>query len=202
MQKCARGPRATAVAQTGQHRHTYTQQANTHPHGSFRAALISPAALPQADGKSSDSHWFWRTNLPQGPKPKRRRSAGGPYTILGVEPTASLEEVRVAYRALAKEAHPDAGGSEVCQHVCVCVVCVRACVRVCVYIYIYLYIYIHTHIYIYIYTHTHTHIHIYIYIYIHTYICIYIKLLPTANFASPKPSGANHNQAPSLLASG
>ena len=35
-----------------------------------------------------------------------------PATVLGVAPTAALEEIRDAYRAKAKKYHPDAGGDE------------------------------------------------------------------------------------------
>lgn len=35
-----------------------------------------------------------------------------PYTILGVEPGASAEEVRAAYRRRSRAAHPDLGGSD------------------------------------------------------------------------------------------
>ncbi len=35
-----------------------------------------------------------------------------PFQILGVEPTASKDEVDKAYRSKAKEAHPDKGGSD------------------------------------------------------------------------------------------
>ena len=34
-----------------------------------------------------------------------------PYEVLGVEPDASEEEITAAYKAKAKEAHPDGGGS-------------------------------------------------------------------------------------------
>ncbi|MDQ1423813.1 MAG: hypothetical protein QOD72_1311 [Acidimicrobiaceae bacterium] len=38
--------------------------------------------------------------------------AGDPFAVLGVRPDATLEEVRVARRRLARGAHPDHGGDE------------------------------------------------------------------------------------------
>ena len=40
---------------------------------------------------------------------RRRREALGPdpHEVLGVRPTASADEIRAAYRALAKKHHPD-----------------------------------------------------------------------------------------------
>lgn len=35
-----------------------------------------------------------------------------PYEVLGIRPDAPLEVAEASYRALAKVAHPDAGGSE------------------------------------------------------------------------------------------
>jgi len=71
----------------------------------------------QAEASASDSHWTFRAPLPAGPRPAaaaggRAAAAGGPYAVLGVDPDASAEEVRAAYVSLAKEAHPDGGGSE------------------------------------------------------------------------------------------
>lgn len=40
-------------------------------------------------------------------------SAFDPYAVLGLERTATVDEVRAAYRRLSKERHPDAGGSDV-----------------------------------------------------------------------------------------
>ena len=34
------------------------------------------------------------------------------YQILGLQPTASLSEIKAAYRELVKQHHPDAGGGE------------------------------------------------------------------------------------------
>lgn len=39
------------------------------------------------------------------------QAARDPYELLGVRPDAPLEVVEASYRALAKAAHPDAGGS-------------------------------------------------------------------------------------------
>ncbi len=33
------------------------------------------------------------------------------YAVLGLQPTASPDQIKAAYRAVAKQAHPDAGGS-------------------------------------------------------------------------------------------
>lgn len=38
------------------------------------------------------------------------RGSSDPYTVLGVGPRASAEEIKAAYRALVKRHHPDAGG--------------------------------------------------------------------------------------------
>jgi len=38
--------------------------------------------------------------------------AGDPYRVLGVSRTAALDEIEAMYRAKAKKAHPDLGGSE------------------------------------------------------------------------------------------
>ena len=34
------------------------------------------------------------------------------FEILGLEPSASENEIKTSYRNLARDAHPDAGGSE------------------------------------------------------------------------------------------
>lgn len=39
-------------------------------------------------------------------------SSPDPYTLLGVSPQASREEIKAAYRALVKRHHPDAGGED------------------------------------------------------------------------------------------
>ena len=39
-------------------------------------------------------------------------AAGGPYDVLGVDSSATAEDIRNAYRVLAKEAHPDVGGTQ------------------------------------------------------------------------------------------
>lgn len=45
------------------------------------------------------------------PSPLRvPRGSSDPYTVLGVGPRASAEEIKAAYRALVKLHHPDAGG--------------------------------------------------------------------------------------------
>lgn len=44
----------------------------------------------------------------EGPKGTHRRD---PYEVLGIRPDAPLEVAEASYRALAKAAHPDAGGS-------------------------------------------------------------------------------------------
>lgn len=45
------------------------------------------------------------------PNPPRRQSAPDPFAILGLAPDAAERDVIDARRRLAKEAHPDAGGS-------------------------------------------------------------------------------------------
>src|SRR5215217_7776723 len=42
---------------------------------------------------------------------KRRREIPDPLRVLGLGPAASLDEIEAARRALAKQAHPDVGGS-------------------------------------------------------------------------------------------
>jgi hypothetical protein len=41
------------------------------------------------------------------PASRWRRAAGSPYEILGVEPSATPEQIRAAYRVLAMRMHPD-----------------------------------------------------------------------------------------------
>lgn len=45
------------------------------------------------------------------PAPTQETPARDPYVVLGVHPNAALETIETFYRALAKRAHPDAGGS-------------------------------------------------------------------------------------------
>jgi DnaJ domain len=47
------------------------------------------------------------SNGRRGPAWRWRRAAGSPYEILGVEPGATPEQIRTAYRALALRMHPD-----------------------------------------------------------------------------------------------
>lgn len=59
--------------------------------------------------------YVWRAPIPVGPPPSRRQTshaAGGPYDVLGVDSSATAEDIRNAYRVLAKEAHPDVGGTQ------------------------------------------------------------------------------------------
>ena len=52
---------------------------------------------------------FGRNRGTNGPETgeARRQTADDPYTILGVEPGATPEEIRQAYRTLAAQYHPD-----------------------------------------------------------------------------------------------
>jgi len=57
--------------------------------------------------------FLWRAPIPAGPPPVRRNTiAAGPYAILSVERDADAETIRQSYMQLAKEQHPDLGGSE------------------------------------------------------------------------------------------
>ncbi len=71
----------------------------------------------QCDGEWEGSEKIWRADIPVGPPPAAPvRAAGeggggrGAYGVLGVEEDASADEIRDAFRSLAKESHPDLGG--------------------------------------------------------------------------------------------
>lgn len=42
---------------------------------------------------------------------RRRRTAPDPFTVLGLPPTAGVDQVEAARRTLAKSSHPDVGGT-------------------------------------------------------------------------------------------
>ena len=50
---------------------------------------------------------WWRRSEPR----RRGDAAGGGARLLGLDPGASLEQIREAHRRLIAKVHPDAGGS-------------------------------------------------------------------------------------------
>jgi hypothetical protein len=64
---------------------------------------------PPAPEPPEPSYDFGRT-YQRGRPPAGKKRAAGPWGVLHLAPGAPLDVAEAAYRALAKKAHPDAGG--------------------------------------------------------------------------------------------
>lgn len=74
--------------------------------------------IVQSDGQWEGSERLWRAAIPAAPiesdgEAPTRATRRGAYALLGVEPDATNDDIRKAYRSLARRLHPDrVGGDE------------------------------------------------------------------------------------------
>lgn len=77
--------------------------------------IVETLRLNEARGYAQHVAEVYRTEFPTLPAPNQSTPTtvtASPYTLLFVLPNASLAVCEAAYRALAKEAHVDVGGSD------------------------------------------------------------------------------------------
>ncbi len=80
---------------------------------SFPVELLGAVARLLAEhGYDFDTSGVGAEPKPSPPPPPPPPPNGGPYAVLGLDPRAPLSVVQAAWRALAKELHPDAGGTK------------------------------------------------------------------------------------------
>ncbi|GAA3144666.1 hypothetical protein GCM10010466_39710 [Planomonospora alba] len=97
---------ADPIPDSHPHTHKATRAVHCDVHGRLRSRTITTARPLAAGEARMMAHAATCTGTRTTPPPRRPR-ARAPHDVLGVPATATREQIRSAYRRLARELHPD-----------------------------------------------------------------------------------------------